>query len=78
MFLFVEVICFIKGNDVLFELTKACPTELRIELEDFDNVTKYAVYRNFSVGDRESGYRLTLGGYEGTAGTYVSFLCLII
>ena len=47
--------------------------EIRIDLEDFENVTKYAVYRNFSVGDQESGYRLTLGGYEGSAGNYDLF-----
>ena len=43
-------------------------------MEDFDSVTKYAVYRNFSVGDVESGYRLTIGDYEGTAGNYGLFI----
>ena len=37
-------------------------------MEDFDNVKKYAVYRTFSVGDIDSGYRLTVGDYDGNAG----------
>jgi hypothetical protein len=37
---------------------------------DFDNNQRYAVYSQFVVGDEESGYKLTVGGYEGNAGMY--------
>ena len=43
--------------------------ELKIVMSDFQNVTKYADYSTFHVTDETSGYRLTVGGYSGTAGT---------
>ena len=55
---------------MLHELTKNGHCELRIDLEDFEGVTKYAVYKNFSVGDRTDGYRLKGSDYNGTAGWY--------
>ena len=42
--------------------------DLRINLEDFDNVTKYAVNNNFKVDGEKYGYRLALGKFEGDAG----------
>ena len=67
---------FILGNDALHQLSRDGACELRFELENFENVTKYAVYRNFSVGDLGSGYRLTIGDYQGTAGKPLSwFVC---
>ena len=35
---------------------------------DFENNQRYAVYKQFVVGDEKSGYKLTVGGYEGNAG----------
>ena len=49
--------------------------QLRIDMEDFENVTKFAVYGNFRVGDSQTGYRLTISGYNGTAGD--DFLILL-
>jgi len=43
-------------------------TELYIELEDFTNVTKYARYSRFSIGDASSLYRLSISGFSGDAG----------
>ena len=37
-------------------------------MEDFSNVTKYAAYQTFKVGDEASGYLLTIDGYHGDAG----------
>jgi hypothetical protein len=35
---------------------------------DFVSNQRYAVYRQFVVGDETSGYKLTVGGYHGNAG----------
>ena len=35
---------------------------------DFDSNQRYAVYKQFVVGDEKSGYKLTVGRYEGNAG----------
>ena len=48
--------------------------ELKIVLSDFQNVTKYADYTSFHVADESSGYRLTIGGYSGNAGSTKLFL----
>ncbi|XP_070537510.1 ficolin-1-like [Ptychodera flava] len=55
------------GNDRLYALTNQRRYELRIDLEDFDNETRYAKYDNFIIGDEFSKYKLTLGEYSGTA-----------
>ena len=37
-------------------------------MEDFEGNTSYALYSQFAVGSEEDGFRLTAGGYSGTAG----------
>ena len=39
--------------------------ELRIDLEDWDNNTRYAVYENFYITHETDGYRLHIGNYSG-------------
>ncbi|XP_035686085.1 ficolin-1-like [Branchiostoma floridae] len=56
------------GNDNLHRLTAQGGYELRVDLEDFEGNTAYAKYSNFSVEDEGHLYRLTVGGYSGTAG----------
>ncbi len=41
---------------------------LRIDMEDFRGRTRFALYSQFAVGPEEDGFRLTIGGYSGTAG----------
>ena len=38
---------------------------------DWSNHAAYAKYSEFSVGDEASGFKLTVGGYSGTAGRTV-------
>ena len=35
---------------------------------DFAGATRYAEYSTFAVGSRDTGYKLTVGGYTGDAG----------
>ena len=55
------------GLDKIHRLT-ATPTELRVDLEDFEGNSAYAQYTSFSVGDSASKYILSVSGYSGTAG----------
>ena len=41
---------------------------LRVDLEDFDGSITYAEYTTFQVADEADKYRITIGGYNGTAG----------
>jgi hypothetical protein len=59
---------FISGNEKLHNLTKHDKYELRVNLKDWQNLMVYAVYTDFTVGDEESNYILSLGKYSGTAG----------
>ncbi|XP_069765826.1 fibrinogen-like 2a isoform X2 [Narcine bancroftii] len=56
------------GNDKIHSLTKFKKMILRIELEDWEGVQKYAEYNQFSVANETLQYRLTISGYFGTAG----------
>ncbi|KAL9982271.1 hypothetical protein ACROYT_G004297 [Oculina patagonica] len=56
------------GNDNLHRLTAADDVMLRVDLEDFDGDIRYAEYTTFKVADEGDKYRLSIGGYFGTAG----------
>ena len=57
------------GNDNLHRLTANATMMLRVDLEDYDGVRKYAEYTTFSAADADDNYRLTIAGYNGTAVT---------
>ncbi|XP_053320354.1 fibroleukin [Spea bombifrons] len=61
------------GNDKLHLLTKSSDMILRIELEDFKGIKEYAKYDQFYVANEYLKYRLTVGGYSGTAGDALHF-----
>ena len=61
--------CLFEGNDALHELTKNGVCELRVDLSDWKDQKSHANYNIFSVADRANGYRLTVAGYTGDAGT---------
>ncbi|KAI0239251.1 Ficolin-1-A [Lamellibrachia satsuma] len=58
------------GNDNLHYITSTKHYELRVDMENIDNETRYAVYTNFYLASEDVKYRLTLGSYNGTAGNY--------
>ena len=56
------------GNDILADLTNKWNWKLRVDLWDHDDVHSFAEYSSFRVSDASDKYRLTVGGYTGTAG----------
>ena len=55
------------GLDKIHRLTST-PSELRVDMRDFEGNSAYAQYTTFSVGDSASKYILSVSGYSGTAG----------
>ena len=47
--------------------------ELRVDLADFNGNVRFAKYSTFSIGDDQSKFRLTVSGYNGTAGDSLSY-----
>ncbi len=58
---------FISGNRLLHNLTSCRTNSLRVDMRDFDNKMAFAMYDNFVVNSEDDGFRLTVGGYSGTA-----------
>ncbi|XP_068579304.1 uncharacterized protein [Cebidichthys violaceus] len=61
------------GNNMIHLLTRDRDMLLRVELEDFGSVMDYAEYEQFRVASERMRYRLTVGGYSGTAGDALRF-----
>nr|XP_045582807.1 techylectin-5A-like isoform X2 [Procambarus clarkii] len=56
------------GNRVLHELTSRRPQVLRVELEDWDEQSRWAEYQSFLVEEEDSLFRIHLSQYTGNAG----------
>ncbi|CAH1242709.1 MEGF10 [Branchiostoma lanceolatum] len=55
------------GLENIHSLTTQKQNELYVNLEDWEQNTRYAKYSTFSVGDASSKYTATIGGYSGDA-----------
>ena len=53
--------------------TRRLTASLRVDMSDFDGNTKYALYQFFNVGSPSNKYRLSVLGYNGTAGDSLSY-----
>ena len=51
-------------------MTKDGNYQLRVDLQDWEDINKYALYNIFSVGDETTKYQLSVGDYSGDAGKY--------
>lgn len=60
---------FFEGNEYLHLLTSQSMYELRVDMTDFEGESRFAKYKLFQVGSWDTKFRLTVGGYSGTAGT---------
>ncbi|XP_052774602.1 fibrinogen C domain-containing protein 1-like [Mya arenaria] len=56
------------GLETLHKLTTSEDYSLRVNLMDFEGNKAYAEYSTFNIGSEDSGYKLSLGKYSGTAG----------
>ncbi|CAB1435524.1 unnamed protein product [Pleuronectes platessa] len=54
------------GNDHIHDLSTQGDYSLRVNLEDWSNKYKHAVYQSFSVEDEEHQYRLHVSGFSGS------------
>ncbi|XP_078336948.1 uncharacterized protein LOC111132439 [Crassostrea virginica] len=61
------------GNEILHHLTSMKNNELRVDMQRFNGEKAYALYSNFSVGDENSKYQLTVQGYSGNAGDSLTY-----
>ncbi|XP_061899094.1 mediator of DNA damage checkpoint protein 1-like [Entelurus aequoreus] len=61
------------GNQHIHLLTRDRDMTLRVELRDFSGVAGYAEYSRFKVASERTRFRLTVGGYSGTAGDALVF-----
>ncbi len=53
---------------MIHNLTSSRSYSLRVDLEDSEEETRYALYGQFAVGAEDDGFRLTVGDYTGDAG----------
>ena len=53
------------GLDKIHRLSKSGQNVLRVDLEDFENETRYAKYSTFAIANETYQYKLTVGGYSG-------------
>ncbi|XP_021958901.2 tenascin-R isoform X2 [Folsomia candida] len=60
------------GLKTIHELTEAGYTQLRVDLEDWEGNKAYATYETFKVGGPQDKCKLTVKGYNGTAGDSLS------
>ena len=55
------------GLDNIHRLTNSDTFKLRVDLEDWEGETRFAVYDMIAIRDEVSKYRLSLGSYSGTS-----------
>ena len=59
------------GNDKIHRLSTQKAYQLRVDLEDFDENTTYALYDQFNLGTETTKYTLLAGSYSGDAGIFI-------
>ena len=59
---------FLLGNSNLHHITSQGYFDLKIDMEDFEGNTRFALYKNFSVSSEDDSFRLSIGEYSGDAG----------
>uniref|UniRef100_K1Q0F5 Ficolin-1 n=1 Tax=Magallana gigas TaxID=29159 RepID=K1Q0F5_MAGGI len=57
------------GNDKLHQLLSQGTYEMRMNMEDFDNETRYVKYSSFNVGNESTKFTFTVSGFSGNVGS---------
>ena len=65
------------GNTNIHRITSQGYYDLKIDLEDFEGNTRFAVYKNFSVSSEDDFFRLSIGAYSGDAGIVTTFYKMV-
>ncbi|XP_052086413.1 fibrinogen-like protein A [Mytilus californianus] len=60
-------------NTYIHRLTSTGTYELKVVLTSSSKNIRFALYKTFIVGDAASKYKLTVGGYSGTAGDSLAY-----
>ena len=61
------------GNENLYWLTNNYPCRLKIELTDWHNETRKAIYDIFYISNQNDDYRLQIDGYSGNMEVFNRF-----
>ncbi|XP_052704320.1 microfibril-associated glycoprotein 4-like [Crassostrea angulata] len=61
------------GNEDIHLLTAKTKQELRVDLQKFSGEKAYAKYSRFTMGSESEKYKLSVGGYSGTAGDSLAY-----
>lgn len=65
---------FWMGLDNMYNILQTAEQfELRIDMEDWDGVSKFAKYSSISIGSFAQDYRISMGQYSGSAGDSFSY-----
>ena len=65
------------GNTNIHRITSQGYYDLKIDLEDFEGNTSYALYENVSVSGEDDFFRLRFGAYSGDAGIVTTFYKMV-
>ena len=69
--IFFCILLYFPGNTNIHRLTTQGRYDLRIDLEDFDGNTRYALYKNIFMKVDAGKFRFSVAEYSGDAGTGV-------
>ncbi|KAF2362700.1 Fibrinogen alpha/beta/gamma chain C-terminal globular domain [Trinorchestia longiramus] len=61
------------GNEHIHQLTSSGDYELRIDLTDWSDEERWAVYQHFHLSDELNNYTLHIGDYQGSAGNSLKY-----
>ena len=64
----VCILLYFPGTRNIHRITQQGHYELRIDLEDFEGNTRYALYKDVSVAASRTNFHLGVGKYSGDAG----------
>ncbi|VDI50218.1 Hypothetical predicted protein [Mytilus galloprovincialis] len=55
------------GNENIHKIVSGTNYSLRVDMEQIDNITAFAVYQTFNISDESSNYTLTISDHSGNA-----------